>query len=420
MLTTCSVVPAQGIPIPKATPVFKFNRNIQSEPSLFPVLKTSDDKEIQYHNTSGSSDDDSKTNNSSRRSKSPSKGDLIRTSDLLALSRALQVLPSGSPQSFRSQSSVGEDDPRRSIAYRPKEQSSLGSSPRTEAIPIPSANPRSSTERFGTSPRPDISRLAPDSYGNEIPSDAKWTKMARRLVSPEVLDQDRRRYEARPDFVAVLGILSRDEIEDYAVRSQILRAARSRRNHPIPTPSQTPRSALRARERRGGRDTPSTDEEDQSSDSDHRRSKHRSKASRSYTPSNVSSTTPRSGYPAPFGSQPPPSPISPPPSMSQPGWMPEPPREKSGQRGFWSPASAQAGQGYIYSPSKDREKERESSRRNHRSSSRQSHSSSHSSHSKNKNQKEGKSHWKESVTAAGIGGAAASLLSVLAEAAEGL
>ncbi|TVY92753.1 hypothetical protein LAWI1_G002435 [Lachnellula willkommii] len=411
-------IPAQGIPIPKATPVF--NRNIQLEPSPFPVLTTSDDKQIQYHNTSGSSDDDSKTDNLSRRSKSPSKGDLIRTSDLLALSRALQVLPSGSPQSFRSQSSVGENDARRSIAYRPKEQSGVGSSPRTGAISIPSANPRDSTERFGTSPRPDTSRLAPDSYGNEIPSDAKWTKMARRLVSPEVLDQDRRRYEARPDFVAVLGILSRDEIEDYAVRSQALRAARSRRSHPIPAPSQNPRSALRAPERRGGRDTPSTDEEDQSSDSDHHKSKHRSKASRSYTPSNVSSTTPRSGYPAPFGSQPPPSPMSSPSPMSQPGWMPEPPREKSGQRGFWSPASGQAGQGFTYSPSKDREKERDSSRRNHRSSSRQSHSSSHSSHSKNKKQKSEKSHWKESVTVAGIGGAAASLLSVLAEAAEGL
>ncbi|TVY33075.1 hypothetical protein LSUB1_G008435, partial [Lachnellula subtilissima] len=406
------VVPAQRIPIPTAIPVI--NRNAQPEPFPVPVLTTSDDKEIQYHNTSGSSDDDSKTDSSSRRSKSHSKGALIRTSDLLALSRALQVQPSGSPQSFRSQSSFGEDDARRSIAYRPKEQSSLGSSPlQIGAIPIPSANPRSSTEGFGTSPRPDSSRLAPDSYGNEIPSDAKWTKMARRLVSPEVLAQDRRRYEARPDFVAVLGVLSRDEIEEYAVRSQILRAARSRRSHPTPTPSQTTRSAQRAPERRGGRDEPSTDEEDQSSDSDHDKSKQRRKASRSYTPSNVSSTTPRSGYPNPFGSQPPPSPMSPPSSISQPGWMSEPPREKGGQGGFWIPASAQAGQDYTYRPSK----ERESSRRNHRSSSRQSHSS-HSSHSKNKNQKE-KSHWKESVTAAGIGGAAASLLSVLAEAAEG-
>jgi len=418
VLTTCSVVPAQRIPIPTAIPVI--NRNAQPEPFPVPVLTTSDNKEIQYYNTSGSSDDDSKTDNSSRRSKSPSKGALIRTSDLLALSRALQVQPSGSPQSFRSQSSFGEDDARRSIAYRPKEQSSLSSSPlQIGAIPIPSANPRSSTERFGTSPRPDSSRLAPDAYGNEIPSDAKWTKMARRLVSPEVLAQDRRRYEARPDFVAVLGVLSRDVIEEYAVRSQVLRAARSRRSHPTPAPSQTPRSAQRAPERRGGRDTPSTDE-DQSSDSDHDKSKQRRKASRSYTPSNVSSTTPRSGYPDPFRSQPPPSPMTPPSFMSQPGWMPEPPHEKDGQGGSWNPTSAQAGQDYTYRPSKEkeREKERESSRRNHRSSSRQSHSS-HSSHSKNKNQKE-KSHWKESVTAAGIGGAAASLLSVLAEAAEGL
>ncbi|TVY35489.1 hypothetical protein LOCC1_G006371 [Lachnellula occidentalis] len=404
------VVPAQRIPISAATPAI--NQNVQPQP--FPVLlpETPNDKGIQYHNTSGSSDDDSKTDNSSKRSISRSKGALIRTSDLLALSRALQVQPSGSPQSVRSQNSIGEDDARRSIAYRPKEQSGLASSPpRAGAISIPSANPISSTEHFGTSPRPYSSRLAPDSYGNEIPSDAKWTKMARRLVSPEVLDQDRRRYEARPDFVAVLGVLSRDEIEDYAVRSQILRAARTRRSRPIQAPSKAPRSAQRAPERRGGRDTPSTDEEDQSSDSDHHKSKHRSKASRSYTPSNISSTIPRSAYPAPFGSQPPPSPMSPPSSMSRPGWTSEPPRMKSGQ----------GGHSYTYSPSKEKEKEqekqeRESSRRNHRSSSRHSHSS-HSSHPKNKSHKEGKSHWKESVTAAGIGGAAASLLSVLAEAA---
>jgi hypothetical protein len=416
LLTACSDVPAQRIPVPTAAPVT--NRSVQPLPFPVPVPTASDDKEIQYHNTSGSSDDDSETDRSSKRSKSPSKGDIIRTSDLLAFSQALQVRPSGSPQSFRSQSSVREDDARRSIAYRPKEQVDFGSSPpRTGAIPIPSANPRSSAERFGTSPRPDSLRLAPDSYGNEIPSDAKWTKIARRLVSPEVLDQDRRRYEARPDFVAVLGLLSRDEIEDYAVRSQVLRAARSRRSHPPPAPSPNRRPAQRAPERRGGRDTPSTDEDDESSSSDHRKSKQRSKASRSYTPSDISGTTPRSGYPNPFGVQPPPSPMSPTSSMVQPVWMSEPPREKSGQGGIWIPASSQAGQGYTYNPPKDKEKERESSRRQHRSSSRQSHSS----HSKNKNQKDAtRSRWKESVTAAGIGGAAVSLLNVLAEAAEGL
>jgi hypothetical protein len=109
--------------------------------------------------------------------------------------------------------------------------------------------------------------------------------------------------------------------------------------------------------------------------------------------------------------------MSPPPSMVQPVWMPEPPRERSSQGGVWIPTASQSRQEYTYHPPKEREKERESSRRHHRSSSKQSHSS----HPRSSNQKDpSKSRWKENLTAAGIGGAAASLLNVLAEAAEGL
>ncbi|KAL8371583.1 hypothetical protein RB595_001401 [Gaeumannomyces hyphopodioides] len=60
------------------------------------------------------------------------------------------------------------------------------------------------------------SRLQPDSSGREIPLDATWTKIRRTLVSPEVLDRAGVRYEARPDFVAVLGELTKAEIAQYA------------------------------------------------------------------------------------------------------------------------------------------------------------------------------------------------------------
>jgi hypothetical protein len=49
---------------------------------------------------------------------------------------------------------------------------------------------------LGLGSLPDALHLAPDEKGNEIPPDAKWTKINRRLVSPEVLNQDGRRYEA--------------------------------------------------------------------------------------------------------------------------------------------------------------------------------------------------------------------------------
>lgn len=80
----------------------------------------------------------------------------------------------------------------RSMAYWPKMQADLGASPSGPgAVAIPNSN-----DRLGTSPRPEAVRLAPDAHGREIPPEAKWTKIARRLVSPEVLDQDHMRYEA--------------------------------------------------------------------------------------------------------------------------------------------------------------------------------------------------------------------------------
>lgn len=49
---------------------------------------------------------------------------------------------------------------------------------------------------MSTIPKPRLVTLAPDEFGIPIPDDAKWTKITRRLVSPEVLEQDQRRYEA--------------------------------------------------------------------------------------------------------------------------------------------------------------------------------------------------------------------------------
>ncbi|PSR76475.1 hypothetical protein BD289DRAFT_486833 [Coniella lustricola] len=86
---------------------------------------------------------------------------------------------------------------------------------------------------------PRCSRLAPDSKGIEIPLDAKWTRIKRSLVSPEVLDKAGFRYEARPGFVAVLGVLSKEEIAEFARKSADIRASRVR-------PESTARSPLRS------------------------------------------------------------------------------------------------------------------------------------------------------------------------------
>lgn len=81
---------------------------------------------------------------------------------------------------------------------------SMTSRPRTTLAPEPSQyatspsqygiSPGSSRSVYGSSSR--RSSLAPDSQGNPIPLDAKWTRVKRSLISTEVLDQDKRRYEA--------------------------------------------------------------------------------------------------------------------------------------------------------------------------------------------------------------------------------
>ncbi|XDG00387.1 hypothetical protein ABKA04_000002 [Annulohypoxylon sp. FPYF3050] len=82
-------------------------------------------------------------------------------------------------------------------------------------------------------------RLAPDSQGREIPLEAKWTRISRRLVSPEVLAGAGVRYEARPDFVAVLGELTREQISDFARRTTEARNSRRRRSSAAAAPIAT-------------------------------------------------------------------------------------------------------------------------------------------------------------------------------------
>lgn len=116
--------------------------------------------------------------------------------------------PHGSPSSSKSASSFTDAN---AMAYRPRPQqlpvpapegSLYSASPRgSGALPIPVrpvAHPP--TDRYGHSPRNITTSinasLAPDSFGREIPRDAKWTKIRRGLVSTEILEEDRLRYEA--------------------------------------------------------------------------------------------------------------------------------------------------------------------------------------------------------------------------------
>jgi hypothetical protein len=62
-----------------------------------------------------------------------------------------------------------------------------------------------------------------DANKNGIPPTARWTKIDRRLVNPAALEAGNERYEERPEFVIVLRVLTKEEIQAYALKTQELR-----------------------------------------------------------------------------------------------------------------------------------------------------------------------------------------------------
>jgi hypothetical protein len=60
----------------------------------------------------------------------------------------------------------------------------------------------------------------------EAPARARWTKISRAVVNPEALTMGKERYEVQDDFVVVLSVLSKGEIQAYAALTQALRGMR--------------------------------------------------------------------------------------------------------------------------------------------------------------------------------------------------
>ncbi|KAL9607786.1 MAG: hypothetical protein Q9167_007331 [Letrouitia subvulpina] len=61
-----------------------------------------------------------------------------------------------------------------------------------------------------------------------IPPNARWTKIDRKLVNPEALDEKGEHYEVREDYVVVLRVLTKEEIEILVDRTQMIRSTRGR------------------------------------------------------------------------------------------------------------------------------------------------------------------------------------------------
>lgn len=80
-------------------------------------------------------------------------------------------------------------------------------------------------EKFPEDPAPVREGVAPLNK-NGIPPNARWTKINRKLVNPEALEAGNERYEERTDYVIVLRVLTKEDIEAYALKTQEIRAKR--------------------------------------------------------------------------------------------------------------------------------------------------------------------------------------------------
>jgi hypothetical protein len=90
-------------------------------------------------------------------------------------------------------------------------------------VPPPENKPpkgilRPPREKFPEEPEPIREGVAPFKMAEKdgIPPDARWTKISRKLVNPEALKAGKERFEVREDFVIVLRVLSKDEVQGYA------------------------------------------------------------------------------------------------------------------------------------------------------------------------------------------------------------
>ncbi|KAI4089508.1 MAG: hypothetical protein LQ344_005334 [Seirophora lacunosa] len=95
--------------------------------------------------------------------------------------------------------------------------------------PAPKSILRAPREKFPEDPAPVREGVAPlkDAGKKGIPPNARWTKIDRKLVNPEALEAGNERYEERVDYVIVLRVLTKEEIEQYAAKTQELRNARA-------------------------------------------------------------------------------------------------------------------------------------------------------------------------------------------------
>ena len=130
------------------------------------------------------------------------------------------------------ESDTTEDDERGARGdYRPSNLRVVSPAAEPERRAEPAAKPkgilRPPREKFPEDPAPIREGVAPlkDAGKKGIPPSARWTKIDRRLVNPEALELGNERFEERVEYVIVLRVLAKEEIEKYAEITAKIRGA---------------------------------------------------------------------------------------------------------------------------------------------------------------------------------------------------
>ncbi|KAI2639276.1 hypothetical protein GGS21DRAFT_538046 [Xylaria nigripes] len=126
--------------------------------------------------------------------------------------------------------SASESRGREIVPMRDVKQLRLVSPPRdkSEQKPIKGIL-KTPSVRFPEDSNPIREGVAPhkdDQTKKDVPPGARWTKISRRKVNPEALTVGKERFEVRDDFVIVLRVLNKEEIQAYATATARIREMR--------------------------------------------------------------------------------------------------------------------------------------------------------------------------------------------------
>lgn len=125
-------------------------------------------------------------------------------------------------ESSSSEGNASENEKRSSVekaSMSPRKESSKN---RPDAIEPAKGILKPPKEKFPEEPNPIREGVAP-LKNTGVPSGARWTKIDRRLVSPVALEAGNERFEEETDYVVVLRVLQKEEIQEYALRTTELR-----------------------------------------------------------------------------------------------------------------------------------------------------------------------------------------------------